>query len=133
MIKISNLVIQTFTGPLLGIYLLGMFTRRAHQFGVLIGGALATVVAILAGFYWKVGFIWPAIYGLVVTLISGYVVSLLTPMWRRAEGSELTWRRVMARPIANEAPAPQATTTNLAGSNDMTSATGVSSLLSEAQ
>ena len=82
MMKISNLVIQTFTGPLLGIYLLGMFTRRSHQTGVLIGGALGTAIGILLGS--KVGFIWPSIYGLFVTLSAGYLVSVLTPMLRRS-------------------------------------------------
>ena len=44
MIKISNLVIQTLSGPLLGIYLLGMFTLPAY------GGNRAGVGWKLIGF-----------------------------------------------------------------------------------
>ena len=41
LIEIAQKVINTFSGPLLGIYLLGMFTRRGTSIGALLGGALA--------------------------------------------------------------------------------------------
>src|SRR5207244_2004041 len=42
LIEIAQKVINTFSGPLLGIYLLGMFTRRGTSIGALLGGILGT-------------------------------------------------------------------------------------------
>ncbi|MEP6664161.1 MAG: hypothetical protein ABJC04_10905, partial [Verrucomicrobiota bacterium] len=94
-IKIGNSVIQTFTGPLLGIYLLGMFTERARSTGVLTGGIAGTAVSLYIAFGTQIGFIWPTVFGLITTLVVGYVTSLLTPGSHAKEARQLTWRNVM--------------------------------------
>src|SRR5439155_18157048 len=98
-------MIQTFTGPLIGLYLLGMFTRRTNQVGAMFGGITGTLLSIFLNII-KVGFIWPTVYGLLTTVTVGYAVSLLTPSLRKPGGAELTWRRVMARPIPTDVEPP---------------------------
>lgn len=99
LIEITNKAIQTFTGPLLGLYLLGMFTRRSHQIGVFVGGSAGTIIALLVAFYWtSMGFIWANVYGLLTALLVGYLFSIATPgLRRRNTDDEPTWRRVMQR------------------------------------
>ncbi|HZS53963.1 MAG TPA: sodium/solute symporter [Bryobacteraceae bacterium] len=99
LIEITNKAIQTFTGPLLGLYLLGMFTRRSHQIGVFVGGSAGTIIALLVAFYWtSMGFIWANVYGLLTALLVGYLFSVATPgLRRRNTDDEPTWRRVMQR------------------------------------
>jgi sodium-coupled monocarboxylate transporter 8/12 len=98
LIEITNKVVQTFTGPLLGLYLLGMFTRRTHEVGAFAGGLIGTILSLLVAFYWtSMGFIWATVYGLLVSLIVGYVVSIATPGFRQPDRKELTWKRVMQR------------------------------------
>lgn len=99
-IEIGNKVIQTFTGPLLGIYILGMFSRRARAGGVLIGGMLGTAVAIYIAFGNSgVAFQWPTVFGFVTTVVVGYLVSLAMPRNHLEQSAtELTWREVMRKP-----------------------------------
>lgn len=103
-LEIANKVVNGFTGPILGIFLLGMFTKRANARGVFIGGlfgALASLYAIcwsspqlmneslpfLLGLFPRavaeggrvLSFIWPSSFGLVTTLTLGYLASLLAP------------------------------------------------------
>ncbi|HWB53167.1 MAG TPA: hypothetical protein VG722_03210, partial [Tepidisphaeraceae bacterium] len=104
LIEIANKVIQIFTGPLLGIYLLGMFSYRARSKGVLIGGALGAVVAVYVAFDSPIAFIWPTVFGLAATLAVGYLASLLIPQKDHA-GAELTWSSVMRRNSSAAAPA----------------------------
>ncbi len=103
-LEIGNKVIQSFTGPLLGIYLLGMFTQRARSGGVLAGGVTGTLVAFYVAFFSTIGFIWPTVFGLIATLAAGYTVSLFIPAGAQGEAQrqQLTWRNVMRRPLPNE-------------------------------
>jgi Na+/proline symporter len=109
-LEIGAKVIQTFTGPILAIYLLGMFSRRARSWGVMLGGIVGTGVALYIAFRGEslgITFIWPTVFGLVATVVVGYLASLMLP---RPEGEDLalTWREVMRRPLPDdvaEAPA----------------------------
>ncbi len=105
--QIAAKLIQGFIGPLFGIFLLAMFTRRANALGVMIGGVIGTVLTALAIFadklaprfgegFWvfDIGFMWPTMLGFLSTLGLGYGLSLVLPgadgdvgMW--------TWRGVM--------------------------------------
>lgn len=78
-----------FAGGLLGLFLLGMLTRRANGHGAFTGAIVGTLVVLMVtendfglprlydwfGFE-PIPFIWSTAIGLVVTLVVGYVVSL---------------------------------------------------------
>jgi Na+/proline symporter len=84
-------VVNTFGGPLLAVFLLGIFTRRATAVGALwalAGGTLFTLWLMVANNYpacswlWfsevRLNDIWPLTCGVVFSLVLGYAVSLLT-------------------------------------------------------
>ena len=71
-----------FAGGLLGLFLLGMLTRRANGTGAFTGAIAGTVTVFLAttgtlGF--TMPYIWSTALGLAVTMLVGYGVSLLGP------------------------------------------------------
>jgi SSS family transporter len=118
-LEISNLIINSFTGPILGIFLLGMFVPGANAKGVFAGGLTGTLVtvytilwssgvlndSVVAGFalrrLWPSGppvsFLWPSPFGFLTTFLLGCVVSLCTssPSTER----KLTWFAVMKSPL----------------------------------
>jgi len=85
-------IIGFFSGPLLGMFLLGMFSVRANSIGAILGAVVGYVVALLC---WNsVSFIWYAVIGCLPALVCGYVLSLLTPPRRREDIYPLTiWGR----------------------------------------
>jgi solute carrier family 5 (sodium-coupled monocarboxylate transporter), member 8/12 len=124
LIEIAQKVINTFTGPLLGIYLLGMFTRTGNSAGALLGGILGTATGIVVAFFLKdeqgkdlIAFLWPSVFGLVITVVAGYVCSIIISALTGTRSSEqgkqqLTWWNVMKRPIVDGGPpssTPQST------------------------
>ncbi len=79
-----------FAGGLLGLFLLGMLTRRANGHGAFVGAIVGTLVVLmvtendfgLPRLYEALGFapipfIWSTAVGLAVTMTVGYLVSLL--------------------------------------------------------
>lgn len=104
LIEISNKVINAFTGPLFGIYLLGMFSARTKSTGALIGGVVGSAVTIYVAFFSSLSFLWPSTFGLLATLLAGFGVSLILPMGKGNQ--ELTWTRVMQRPLREENQTP---------------------------
>jgi len=102
--KIANKLINGFTGPLFGIFILAMFTRRARGTAVLIAGIVGTALTGLTVFAEKlnidmydIGFMWPSTLGVLSTVILGYLLSLLTPT-AGGDGGNWTFRAVMRRP-----------------------------------
>jgi SSS family transporter len=96
-------IIQSFTGPLLGIFLLGMFTTRARGGAVVAGGIIGVVTALYVAFGpHKIGFIWPTVFGLAATLIVGYFGSMFSSGPSSNAQGQLTWRNVMRRPLRDE-------------------------------
>ena len=82
-------VVNTFGGPLLAVFLLGMFTRRATATAALwtlVTGTLFTLWLMLANNYpalswlwfWDVHLngIWPLTFGVAFSLLFGYLLSL---------------------------------------------------------
>jgi solute:Na+ symporter, SSS family len=78
-----------FAGGLLGLFLLGMLTRRANGHGAFIGAIAGTLVVLMVTendfplprlFEWfdfaPIPFIWSTAVGLTVTLVVGYLASL---------------------------------------------------------
>jgi solute:Na+ symporter, SSS family len=97
-----------FAGGLLGLFLLGMLTKRANGTGAFIGAITGTLVVLmitandipLPNLYEWIGigpipFIWSTAVGLVVTLLVGYLISLAGPRVppEKLEGTTLkgTW------------------------------------------
>jgi Na+/proline symporter len=108
LIEIAQKVIQTFTGPLLGIYVLGMFSRRATSRGALVGGILGSLTALYVAFFSGIAFFWPTVFGFVVTYVGGYVLSMVLGGTLSDRAQELTWRSVMRRPLPQDNPSPAA-------------------------
>jgi SSS family solute:Na+ symporter len=96
LLEIANKLINSFTGPLFGIFLLAMFSARATSAAALAGGFAGATAAYVVAYRSSIGFLWPSTFGLAATLIVGGAVSLLS---RQADGSadEFTWREVMRR------------------------------------
>ncbi|MGH7458701.1 MAG: sodium:solute symporter family transporter [Longimicrobiaceae bacterium] len=78
-----------FAGGLLGLFLLGMLTKRANGHGVFTGAIVGTLVVLMVTendfplprlYDWfgfgPIPFIWSTAVGLVVTLVVGYLISL---------------------------------------------------------
>ena len=105
LLEIWNKLINAFTGPLFGIFMLAMFSRRATSLAALVGGAAGAIVAYVVAYHSAIGFLWPSTFGLAATLIVGAVVTLLAR--GQSTGEELTWKAVMQRPVPNRARNPQ--------------------------
>lgn len=108
--EIANKLINGFIGPLFGTFVLAMFTTRAHTVPVLCAGIVGSIVAGLTIFskqlelpLFQVGFQWPSVVGLVVTVVIGYGLSVLIPAKTRKD--EWTFRRVMGATESGTAPA----------------------------
>ena len=67
-----------FTGSLLGIFLLGMLSTRTTAPGVLIGAVCGVAAVVSAAQWTSMSFLWYAPLGCVVTLVTGYLLSLTT-------------------------------------------------------
>lgn len=118
-IQLMNTVIQTFTGPLFALFLLGMFSERARGGPVLAGGWAGTLVAMYLSQtkLWGdllgrlvgqehltlpgegIGFIWPTVFGGVTVLVVGWLASVLLPGTVSEEQKAMTWRNVVRGPV----------------------------------
>jgi SSS family transporter len=95
LLEIGNRVIQSFTGPIFGIFLLGMFTRRARSAAVLAGGLTGVLLSCYVAFFSDLSFLWPSAFGLAATLGIGYGLSLWASQEIRQDAQRLTWRAVL--------------------------------------
>ncbi len=105
LLEIGHRVIQTPTGPLLGIFLLGMFSRRVTSAGALAGGVFGLSTALFVAFGTEIGFLWPTVFGVTATVIPGYLISLAMSGAPTDAQLQLTWRAVMRRPLRESGPA----------------------------
>ncbi len=122
-LEIANKLVNGFTGPILGIFLLGMFTRRANEVGVFIGGLVGALASLYA-ICWSspemlnttfsfmlrlfpaevaekgigISFIWPSTIGLIFTLLVGYLASLFSPKIRPA-ANEWNWYAITRKKL----------------------------------
>ena len=64
-------------GPLLGIFFLGVLSKRANGSGALLGAACGVTVAAVAFFGWKVSFLWVPFYAAAITFAAGLALSSL--------------------------------------------------------
>jgi SSS family transporter len=98
LLEIANKLINAFSGPLFGIYVLAMFSRTATSRAVLAGGLAGTLVSYLVAYHTSISFLWPSAFGLATTLAVTHVVARLTRLLGFAsigEGVHLTWYAVM--------------------------------------
>src|SRR6185503_15361924 len=74
LLEIANKLINAFTGPLFGIYLLAMFSRRATAGPVLVAGLVGTFTSYYVAYRTSIGFMWPSTFGLAATLVVGFAL-----------------------------------------------------------
>jgi sodium-coupled monocarboxylate transporter 8/12 len=84
LIEASNKAIGLVGGPLLGLFLLGMLVKRATAWGTVIGWAAGVAAVIPVCFYSKTSFLWYGVVGCVVTVLVGWLASLLLSFLRPA-------------------------------------------------
>ena len=76
-------ILGLFGGSLAGLFVLGIFTRRANGAGALIGAALSAVVLYLIRKFTTIHFFLYAGIGLAVCVGVGYLASLVVPSKRK--------------------------------------------------
>jgi SSS family transporter len=94
LIEINNRLVNAFTGPLFGIYLLAMFSEASRGTGVLLAGVAGAGASYYVAYHSAIGFLWPSTFGLAATLIVGGLAALSWPESADAPGRKLTWRIV---------------------------------------
>ena len=97
LLEINAKVVNAFTGPLFGIFLLAMFSRRAGSAAVLVAGVVGALTAYYVAYHSTIGFMWPSTFGLAGTLLVGASLAMLLPMASGDARRALTWRAVMDR------------------------------------
>lgn len=85
-INAFNMINSFLGGPILGMFLLGMLTRRARGTSVICGATLGLLAVSLLAWKTNVAFFYFAIVGTLVTFASGWLISFFEP---DGEGPEL--------------------------------------------
>jgi SSS family transporter len=98
LLEINAKVVNAFTGPLFGIFLLAMFSERARSAAVLAAGVAGAVTAYYVAYHSGIGFMWPSTFGLAATLAVGAPLAVVWPLREDDPRRLLTWRAVMNRP-----------------------------------
>ena len=76
-VEIAATIVDSFTGPMLGVFLLGMLTRKTESRGAFLGLLLGTLTTAGFIFYSSVSFLWYAPIGVCTTLLVGQLASRL--------------------------------------------------------
>ncbi len=100
LLEIANTLINAFAGPLFGIYLLAMFSRRTTATPALAAGIIGTVTSYVVAYHTSIGFMWPSTFGLVATVAAGLVLTLVSSVSASQEAQNLTWWAVTTEPSA---------------------------------
>lgn len=95
LLEINAKVVNAFTGPLFGIFLLAMFSARIRSGAVLMAGVAGALTAYYVAYHSGIGFMWPSTFGLSATLVVGTPLALLFPLPPDDPRRALTWRGVM--------------------------------------
>jgi SSS family transporter len=102
LLEIVNKLINSFTGPLFGIFVIAMFSARCGSVAALAGGAVGAAMSYYVAYHSAFSFLWPSTFGFVATLAVATAVTSITRRDPVREASALTWSKVMARPEAIE-------------------------------
>ena len=95
LLEIANKLINAFTGPLFGIYLLAMFSRRATATPALVAGIAGSLTSYYVAYHTSIGFMWPSTFGLAATLIAGWVLTVVLRTRPSEAALKLTWWEVV--------------------------------------
>jgi len=106
LIEATNKIMGMLGGPLLGVFLLGMLTRRTNARGALLGAFAGSMLLAYVVFETEVSFLWYAVIGCAVTMLLGYLFSLATgvPPPETTQELVLTGRR--PPPAPDDATSP---------------------------
>jgi len=103
LLEIANKLINAFAGPLFGIYILAMFSRRATSSAALVAGVAGSLTSYYVAYHSRIGFMWPSTLGFAATLLIGVVWSIVVPGRPSESALRLTWSSVMATPEPRQA------------------------------
>ena len=95
LLEINAKVVNAFTGPLFGIFILAMFSERVRSGAVLVAGLAGAVTAYYVAYHSRIGFMWPSTFGLAATLAVGFPLAVVLPMPADDRRRSLTWKAVM--------------------------------------
>jgi SSS family transporter len=95
LLEIANKLINAFTGPLFGIYVLAMFSRRATSGPVLVAGVVGSFTTYYVAYHTPIGFMWPSTFGFVATMAVGVVASAIGRTRPTEDAMRFTWAGVM--------------------------------------
>jgi Na+/proline symporter len=95
LLEIANKLINAFSGPLFGIYILAMFSRRATSTAALAAGVAGSLTSYYVAYLSRIGFMWPSTLGFAATLAVGVIWPLVVPGRPDDNALRLTWWRVM--------------------------------------
>ena len=79
LINAFNKINAFLGGPLLGIFLLGMLSKRAKGTPSVVGGIVALIFVAVLNWTTNISFFYHAIIGVVTTFVVGYLLSLRGP------------------------------------------------------
>ena len=80
LLEINAKVVNAFTGPLFGIFLLAMFSARARSARRACSPASAgAFTAYYVAYHSSIGFMWPSTFGLAATLVVGLPLAVVFP------------------------------------------------------
>jgi SSS family transporter len=102
LLEIANKLINSFSGPLFGIFVLAMFNHRAGSAAALIGGVIGAITSYLVAYQSSYSFLWPSTFGFAATVLTGSVMAFII---RDKGKTEWTWHAVMQRPEKAARPA----------------------------
>ncbi|HUK33298.1 MAG TPA: sodium/solute symporter [Vicinamibacterales bacterium] len=102
LLEIANKLINAFSGPLFGIYILAMFSRRATSAAALVAGVVGSLTSYYVAYWSRIGFMWPSTLGFAATLVVGALWSMVRPERPSDAAQQLTWWSVMASRATRE-------------------------------
>jgi SSS family transporter len=102
LLEIANKLINAFSGPLFGIYILAMFSRRVTSGPALIAGIVGSATSYYVAYQSRIGFMWPSTLGFAATVAVGVALAVVLRTRPSDAALRLTWRSVMAADVPRE-------------------------------
>jgi len=95
LLEASASIFGLLGGPLLGLFFLGMLSRRANAVGAALGWFLGLAVLLPIYFSTKISFLWFTMIGCLTTMTAGWLLSFLLPAPQPAQLKDLVWHARM--------------------------------------